>query len=179
MAFRISIAAALLTALMLSGCMTPQKNSLTNPFSKRDFSVSQNRKKPLTQVALDALKPNKTPVKIVSPMDWFRGTSSVDNATAQVTGEQLTKLAAQYRAAAQQAGNVAQTAQNITQPIANVKNAVSPLLDFSAAKSASVTPSQVAVPHKSQCRHSRKIKWPNIKRYKIWYRRNRHLSFRC
>ena len=156
MAFRISVSAALVAVLMLSGCMTTQKSSgLANPFAKGDFSASQKKKKPLTQVAMEALKPKKTPVRIVSPRDWFRGTSTAEEAASQVTSEQLSELAAQYRAAAQKAA-AQQTANNSApvqtaavqggvSPMAVNSQAVSPLLSFDNT-SASTAPSQTAMP---------------------------------
>ena len=90
----------LLCLLLASGCISSSKSSLGwIPFNKKSATASTTPKQPLTQVALDALnvKPKKnTNVKIVSPLDWFRGKASDAH---QLSNEQMTALAEKYRAA--------------------------------------------------------------------------------
>lgn len=92
----------LLCILVASGCVSSSRRnhglSIT-PFKKKSATASTTPKQPLTQVALDALKvkpKKKANVRIVSPLDWFRGSA---NDASQLSAEQMTELAEKYRAA--------------------------------------------------------------------------------
>ncbi len=150
MPLRSSIPVLVAMVFLVSGCISSQKKS---PFSSPDLSSLQKPKKPLTQVALDAIKPKeKPPIRKVSPLDWFRGdTASSTEAVAQMTNEQLTELASQFRAAQTAAATAKSASQNVVASVSQntaSQNGVSPLLSFPKSTSTPATsaPSQIATP---------------------------------
>lgn len=145
MSLQKSIPLALL-CLLASGCVSQSGLSL-NPFAKNQQSNLGTPKKPLTQFALDALKPKKKEdVKIVSPMDWFRG--KTNDPVKDISAAQLANLTQKYNAAQQSVANKAsQIASPITQPLAKSPVANLPLLGMGRGNTGGLRmPSQASVP---------------------------------